>query len=243
MFTVSVYDGIKISALIDNINTLIEISGNFSTSDFKFIFDNMGTLEIEIRENFGIKINGYLATLLQQFIVVQKAQKIIKLLSNSSTTNFPSELNSDLTSELTSDLTSELTSDSSVPTKDDLHKYFLTKLAVNRETVVLNSDKLLKTEFRGLNEYLKYTEEIFVYTNIIKPTFVGNDKVKLLKIITDDSVYDKVVSLNYSSPHYMPLESRLLDRIRLFMLDSEGHKIKFSDSHSRVIYKLHFREV
>ena len=33
----------------------------------------------------------------------------------------------------------------------------------------------------------------------------------------------------------------MIDRNRMFICDSEGNKIKFTDEHSSVVYKLHFK--
>lgn len=92
------------------------------------------------------------------------------------------------------------------------------------------------------SKILKFIEEIFVYTDVIKSVHVGQDMRKLLKIITDNNNYDTVVTETINNPHYIPLESRHISRIRLFMRDSKGNKIRFSDPHSRVVNKLHFRQ-
>lgn len=90
-------------------------------------------------------------------------------------------------------------------------------------------------------ENLKYNENLFLYTNIIEEVHVGSEMLKLLKVIPVTKEFDEVCSEIFYFPHYVNLDTRFVDRVRLYLCDSEGNKIRFTDEHSRVIYKLHFR--
>lgn len=70
---------------------------------------------------------------------------------------------------------------------------------------------------------------------------VGSKMYKLLKVIPVKAIYNELVSETFNFPHYLDLDTRYIDKIRLYLCDSEGKSIKFTDEHSRVIYKLHFR--
>ncbi len=98
-------------------------------------------------------------------------------------------------------------------------------------------------KFRMYSKILKYVEEIFVGTNIIKESYVGRSMAPLLKTLTDSSEFDNIVSHQIINPHYVSINFKTIDRIRIFMQDSNGDNINFTDSHSRVVYKLHFRPI
>lgn len=87
---------------------------------------------------------------------------------------------------------------------------------------------------------INYIENIYVYTDIITDQHVGSNMLKLLKIIPVSGKFDQISSHTFYFPHYLSLDSRHIDRIRMMLYDSEGKKIRFADEHSHVIHKLHF---
>ena len=92
-----------------------------------------------------------------------------------------------------------------------------------------------------LSDYLRVVEHLFVYTNIIENVHVGSVMIKLLKTLPVKSKFNDIVSDAFDFPQYLPLDSSFIDRIRIFVCDFEGNKLKFLDTHSSVVYKLHFR--
>ena len=110
----------------------------------------------------------------------------------------------------------------------------------SKRLIIAGHDKL-KAQFNMTKKRIKYIENLFLYTDIITEVHVGSQMLKLLKVIPVKANYDELVSETFMTPHYIDLDSRYIDRIRLYLGDSEGNKIKFTDEHSRVIYKLHFR--
>ena len=110
----------------------------------------------------------------------------------------------------------------------------------NRRLVIAGHHKL-NSEYLVKNSRIKYIENLFLYTDIINEVHVGSEMLKLLKVIPVKARYDELVSETFYFPHYVDLDSMYIDRIRLYLCDSEGNKIKFTDEHSKVIYKLHFR--
>ena len=122
--------------------------------------------------------------------------------------------------------------------------YFSKNVEINNEnqTILIKGSDVINLTIGITANFLKYNEEIFIYTDIIETSYVGSQKTNLLKIITDDSKYDDIIHKTYANPHYVPLRSNFIEKIRIFMRNSEGHPIKFQDNHSRVVYKLHFRE-
>ena len=115
------------------------------------------------------------------------------------------------------------------------------KFESHKRLIIAGHDKL-KASFKFPNKRINYIENLFLYTDIINEVHVGSQMLKLLKVIPDKAIYDEMVSETFIFPHYVELDSRFIDRIRLYLCDSEGNKIKFTDQHSRVIYKLHFRQ-
>ena len=111
----------------------------------------------------------------------------------------------------------------------------------NKRILVIYGHDKINSRFFVSNPKIKYIENLFLYTDIINEVHVGSQMLKLLKVIPVKARYDELVAETFYFPHYVDLDSRYIDRIRLYLCDSEGNKIKFTDEHSRVIYKLHFR--
>ena len=84
-------------------------------------------------------------------------------------------------------------------------------------------------------------KELFIYTNIIENQYVGSQMVRLLKIVYVSGLNGDSITKNFDFPHYLSLDCNYIDNIRIFIRDSDGEKIKFTDNYSRVTYKLHFR--
>lgn len=110
------------------------------------------------------------------------------------------------------------------------------------ELTLISHDKF-DFKFRLYTKIMRYVEEIFVGTNIVKESHVGRSMAPLLKTLTDTSDFDQIVSHQILNPHYILVNNKTIDRIRIYMHDSNGDTIKFGDRHSRVIYKLHFRQI
>ena len=90
-------------------------------------------------------------------------------------------------------------------------------------------------------DYLRVVEHLYIYTNIIDNVHVGSEMIKLLKTMPVKSKFNEIVSDVFDFPQYLPLDSGYIDRIRMFICDCEGNKLKFADNYSSVVYKLHFR--
>ncbi len=88
---------------------------------------------------------------------------------------------------------------------------------------------------------INVVQEIYIYTNIIDEVHVGSEMLKLLRVVTVTGKVEENTSVIFILPHYLSLDSSYIDRIRMFICDSQGNKINFIDSHSQVLYKLHFK--
>ena len=89
--------------------------------------------------------------------------------------------------------------------------------------------------FRCSKIKLEYVQQLFIYTNIIEKQHVGPELVRLLRVIQVKGDLGDQISHFFDFPHYVSLESNYIDNIRIFVCDSYGNKIKFSDSMSNVI--------
>ena len=90
----------------------------------------------------------------------------------------------------------------------------------------------------------KIINEIFLYSNIIDYQFIGSEMAQLLRVISVNRLpLNKLVDIIYDSPHYVPVLDNKIQSIRMFLRDSQGDPIRFTDTNSKVIYKLHFRKI
>ncbi len=107
--------------------------------------------------------------------------------------------------------------------------------------ITIDGHEKLSTKCYIVNKNLKYIQNLYIYTNIIDNVHVGSEMLKLLRMVPVRAEFDEIVADIFDFPHYLSLDSDMIDRIRMFICDSEGNKIKFTDEHSSVVYKLHFK--
>lgn len=88
---------------------------------------------------------------------------------------------------------------------------------------------------------LKCIQELFVYTDIIKESHVGQTMSRLLRVVKVDSDFDNINLKTYDVGHYIDLDYDKFSQIRMIVTDSLGNGIEFLDEFSAVTYKLHFR--
>lgn len=108
---------------------------------------------------------------------------------------------------------------------------------IDIDNVIMEGTNTLNLTSLSIN----YVQEIYIYTNIIDEVHVGNEMLKLLRVVTVSGKIDENICVIFDVPHYLSLDSSYIDRIRMFIRDAQGNKIDFLDSHSQVFYKLHFK--
>lgn len=111
----------------------------------------------------------------------------------------------------------------------------------SHDHLLIIGDGKNSTQFDITSSTINYIQEIYIYTDIINEVHVGNKMLKLLRVVSVPSKYDENISVIFNVPHYLSLDSSLIEIIRMFICDSSGNKIRFLDNHSQVLYKLHFK--
>ena len=76
----------------------------------------------------------------------------------------------------------------------------------------------------------------YIYSNIIEPQYVGDQRLRLLRIVPLKKSW-----IIFENPHYVKVSSSYIPRIQINIRDVEGKKILFHPGH--LILKVHFREV
>ena len=109
--------------------------------------------------------------------------------------------------------------------------------------ITIQGHETLNTKCFIVNSNIRCIENLYLYTDIINEVHVGSDMLKLLKVIPVRANFDEVASETFYFPHYISLDSRYIDRIRMKIRDSQGNKIRFSAEHSQIVYKLHFKPI
>ena len=81
---------------------------------------------------------------------------------------------------------------------------------------------------------------LYLYTDIIQETFVGDSYAKLLRQIEipQDSVWGEQIVIKYDKPHYLPLCSNIFETIEIDFKNELGQTLPFE--FGRTIVKLHF---
>lgn len=70
---------------------------------------------------------------------------------------------------------------------------------------------------------------LFFYCSVIKENYVGNKRGRIMLILPNEQL-SKTNSLIFSNVLYNPIESFLIDEIRVLITDEFGQRIKFHDS-------------
>jgi hypothetical protein len=84
---------------------------------------------------------------------------------------------------------------------------------------------------------------LFVYSDIVSPSFVGDSYTQLLRLIEIPSSYKfgDQVKITYPNTYYVPLLVKEFDTIEIDIKDDTGVNIPFE--FGRCIITLHFRKV
>lgn len=83
---------------------------------------------------------------------------------------------------------------------------------------------------------------IYVYCDIVEHTFVGDTFAQLLRMveIPNNTAQDDTIVIKYDRPHYIPLQTRIFDTIRVEVKDDTNKVIPFNSG--RVVVKLEFKK-
>ena len=102
------------------------------------------------------------------------------------------------------------------------------------------SDK--KYQGRRCAELNAGCHSLFIYSNIVEHSFVGDSFAQLLRIseVPNNYKFGEQVELNYDQPHYIPLQTTSFDTIQVDVKDDTGDNIPFE--FGRVIVKLKFKK-
>ena len=97
--------------------------------------------------------------------------------------------------------------------------------------------KVIAERFPNIKQAIR---EIYVYTNIIEPVFVGDVKAPLLLVCPFHNNEDSV-HLQFTNPTYKKLNRKTFQKIDIGMYDAYGDLLRFSAG--QTVFNLHFRKV
>ena len=85
-------------------------------------------------------------------------------------------------------------------------------------------------------------ENIYVYSDIIKFSLVGNIYAPLLRIVPHEKkrVVGEYRNIQFQHQYYLPLNTQNINQIGIFLYDNQGELIKFKSGKVTVV--LHFRK-
>jgi len=126
------------------------------------------------------------------------------------------------------------------PPKDSIYSSYRTKLTFSRAFMdMLGLEAASNSTTKPAFLYpmkINIPESIFIYSDIIKPSNMGNQCVNILDILPNSDIYAK----NTVSPVYKPVNLTNINSISIKLLDEYGSQIAFHES-VRVTIVLHFR--
>jgi hypothetical protein len=82
---------------------------------------------------------------------------------------------------------------------------------------------------------------LFVYTDIVKPSFVGDSFTQLLRLvqIPSNATFGDQILITYPNTYYIPLMTKDFETIEIHIKDDTGKSIPFEFGRSIIV--LHFR--
>ena len=80
---------------------------------------------------------------------------------------------------------------------------------------------------------------IYIYTDIVCHSAVGDVKAPLLRACTTTGVYGEMISATFTDPHYMPLAHNGIDSIEVHIRNELGRDVAFE--FGKAMVTLHFR--
>ena len=83
------------------------------------------------------------------------------------------------------------------------------------------------------------SHSLYIYSDIVKHSIVGNTQVPLLRIVNVTGELNKYYQQTYNNIHYIPLFSNRINNIEIQIRNSLGDPIEFNFGH--VIIVLHFK--
>jgi hypothetical protein len=90
-----------------------------------------------------------------------------------------------------------------------------------------------------VNFNLRRVDQLLIYTDIIEEQHYGCHKLQVLHTFKFDSQSSAIVD----SPHYVNVNKSTINSINIRICDRTGEPVKFRNTYSNVIVKLHFRPV
>jgi hypothetical protein len=80
---------------------------------------------------------------------------------------------------------------------------------------------------------------IYVYSDIVSHTLVGDTKVPILRVCATEGRYGEMVAVTFTEPHYVPLARNELDTIDILINNELGKPVPFE--YGKSVVTLHFR--
>lgn len=81
---------------------------------------------------------------------------------------------------------------------------------------------------------------IYVYTNIVKDTIVGNSYVPLLRTVQNTTPKNAYVTESFLHNNYIPIKTNYISSITIYLTDDTGSQVEFK--FGKTIATLHFRK-
>lgn len=80
---------------------------------------------------------------------------------------------------------------------------------------------------------------LFVYSDIVEKTIVGDSNSPLLRIVSVKGMDGETIDVVFSQPHYLPVAATKIQTIEVNIMDDTGNYVQFQRGKSHVA--LHFR--
>lgn len=95
----------------------------------------------------------------------------------------------------------------------------------------------------NVSDAKKSTVLACVYTDFIKPGFVGNEQIRCLRIIPMTNAVRVAQSHEFRHPIYHPVNENYIESISILLADINGQTLKIHSTQTPTYILLHFKQI
>jgi hypothetical protein len=111
-------------------------------------------------------------------------------------------------------------------------------ITINTDNTTYQNKKIISPNISSTNER---EHLIYIYTNIIKNTLLGDQFAPILKVISVEGEYGKNIYQEFQRPMYIPLKIDQIQWIEISLRRDDGLLVPFETGKS--VLTLHFRKI
>ena len=121
----------------------------------------------------------------------------------------------------------------------NLDRHLANILGFHDSTINNFSNEVERIEATAVSDIAGCLQRLYVYTDVIENTLVGDAEVPLLRVVETHGKFEEVIHQSFALPSYVPLRKKSFDSIEIDIKDVYDNPVSFENG--VVVVMLHFR--